>query len=349
MTVEQKKQAFEKLGIILREAGETKDVKTSDPYVQNLKDLASTVYTYNAWFTEENCLYAYRSLGNALTQANLDIWLSKYELKTPAPKNIGLIMAGNIPLVGFHDMLCILMSGHNLIAKASSEDKHLPKLIAAILIALEPGFKEKIHFAEGQLKTIDGIIATGSNNSSRYFEYYFGKYPHIIRKNRNSIAVLTGAETDEELKLLGDDIFQYFGLGCRNVSKVFVPRGYNFDFIFKAIFNKQTLLQHNKYANNYEYNKTVYLMHGYNLLENGFLLLKEDIGLASPVAVLYYEYYDTETELNERLHMDAPHIQCTVSKLKSIKHPCAFGQTQQPQLWDYADGIDTLKFLQDSW
>lgn len=342
MTKQQKIKTFEQLGAILTEAAQ---VSPNDRYAKQLAELAGSVNIYNGWFSPENVFSSFAALGKMLSKENLEKWLSGYSFKDITPKNIGLIMAGNIPLVGFHDMLCVLMSGHKAIIKASSNDQQLPKCIVEILISLEPEFKDHITFTEGQLKNIDAIIATGSNNSSRYFEHYFEKLPHIIRKNRNSIAVLDGSETTEELHLLGNDIFQYFGLGCRNVSKVFVPAGYDFDNILKAVFHFKNVLQNNKYCNNYEYNKTVYLMSKVELLENGFLLLKEDIGLASPVAVLYYEYYKSEPELIERLRMDAPHIQCIVSKMKSIKNTIGFGETQTPELWDYADGVDTMGFL----
>ncbi len=345
MTLQQKINAFEKLGAIFAHAAKETDPTLLGPLPAKLVELASTVHIYNGWFTRDNVLHAYRSWGNALTRANLDKWLNAYTFTIKTSKNIGLIMAGNIPLAGLHDMLCVLLSGHAIIAKSSGNDDKLPKLVSEILISIEPAFNDLIHFTDGQLKTIDAVIATGSNNSSRYFEYYFDKYPHIIRKNRNSIAVLNGTESTEELRLLAKDVFQYFGLGCRSISKLFVPENYDFDHLFGAAFDYQHVLQHNKYVNNYEYNKTVYLMQGVKLLENGFLLLKEDIGLASPVAVLYYEYYMNEAELQDRLQMDAAHIQCIASKIKGIKNKLDFGQTQNPGLWDYADGIDVLKFL----
>jgi hypothetical protein len=333
MTLQQKINTFEKLGLILTSAD------------AGLTGMASDVHIHNGWFTRDNVLNAFNSWGNAMKKENLVKWLNSYKLTPESSKKIGVIMAGNIPLAGLHDMLCVLLSGHTIIAKASSDDDHLPKLIAEILISIEPDFKERIYFTDGQLKSIDAVIATGSNNSSGYFQYYFGKYPHIIRKNRNSVAVLNGAETAEEMRLLGKDIFQYFGLGCRSVSKLFVPENYDFDLLFRAVFDYQWLIQHNKYANNYEYNKTVYLMQGIKLLENGFLLLKEDAGLSSPVAVLFYEYYKNESDLSDRLKMDAPNIQCIVSNLKAVPARLDFGQAQNPQLWDYADGVDTLNFL----
>jgi hypothetical protein len=189
------------------------------------------------------------------------------------------------------------------------------------------------------------VIATGSGNSSRYFEYYFGKYPHIIRKNRHSVALIKGTETKEDFAKLGDDIFRYYGLGCRNVSKLFVPEKYRFDSFFEGIFGYADLIQSNKYVNNYEYNKTIYLLNNEKLLDNNFLLLREDISLSSPIGVLFYEYYKGEEALTSRLAMDAPFIQCIVSQ--DAQHPgsIAFGAAQCPMLWEYADGVDTMKFL----
>ncbi|MCC6690650.1 MAG: acyl-CoA reductase [Bacteroidia bacterium] len=342
MKIGKKIKAFEKLGIAFKLATEE---DTSNQFSKRLIENARTVHIYNGWFTEENIRCSYRSFARMLESENLKKWLKRYDMKEIAPQNIGIIMAGNIPLVGFHDMLCALISGHKVTIKASGNDAVLPKLISEILIDIEPEFRSVIKFTENRLVSIDAIIATGSNNSARYFEYYFNRLPHIIRKNRNSIAILDGTETADELKCLGKDIFQYFGLGCRNVSKIFVPKNYNFDGLFQAIYHYRNVLHNNKYCNNYDYNKTVYLMSGIKLIENGFLLLKEDIGLASPVAVLFYEYYKNETELMERINMDAPHIQCIVSKIKKINNTLTFGQTQSPELWDYADGVDTMEFL----
>ncbi len=352
MTLEQRISAFEKLGCLFREtagaggsASEKQETEGLAEHIARLKNLAGTVHIYNGWFTKDNVLLAIRSWGQALRKENLEQWVDRYIIREQVPKKIGLIMAGNIPLVGFHDMLCVLISGHSVVAKRSGGDDQLPEFVAAFLISIEPAFKERIHFTDGLLKEMDAVIATGNNNSSRYFDYYFGKYPHIIRKNRNSVAVLNGTETNEELVLLGEDIFNYFGLGCRSVSKLFIPEKYDLNNLFRAVYSHQSVLQNNKYANNYEYTKTVYLMNGISLLENGFLLLKEDIGLASPVAVVYYEYYKNEAEVLNRLRMDAVNIQCVVSKVKSIKNATEFGRTQHPQLWDYSDGVNTMEFL----
>ena len=297
---------------------------------------------YNGWFTEDNILFAFESWSKLLTKNELNNWTSNYTLNN-SKKNIAIIMAGNIPLVGFHDFLSVLISGHSITVKQSSNDKHFLSLIAKYLEHVEPSFNNKITFTEEKLTNFDAAIATGSNNTARYFEYYFGKYPNIIRKNRNSIAVLTGNETEDELKGLGEDIFRYFGLGCRSVSKIFVPKGYNFDQLFGGIYGYHDIINYKKYQNNYDYNKTVYLMSEFKLLENGFLMLKEDTSYSSPIASLFYEYYEDINQLQRKLYEDADSIQCVVSN--SLENAVQFGQTQQPSLTDYADGVDTLEFL----
>ena len=233
MTLQQKINAFVKLGRILREAAE-KQGKAAE--------IAAGVSIYNGWFTQENVLRAFEAWGNQLQGEQLEKWLSPYVLNPNKAKTVGLIMAGNIPLAGFHDLICVLLSGHKALIKLSGDDEKLPKLLCELLISIEPGFKEQIHFAEGQLREIDAVIATGSSNSSRYFDYYFGKYPHIIRKNRNSAAVISGSESPEKFRMLGKDIFQYFGLGCRSVSKLFVPRGFDFDHIFGGVFGFKDII-----------------------------------------------------------------------------------------------------------
>lgn len=253
-------------------------------------------------------------------------------------------MAGNIPLVGFHDLLSVLITGNKALVKLASNDKKILPILIQYLIKIEPEFCNMVEFTEEKLTNFDAVIATGSNNSARYFEYYFGKYPHIIRKNRNSVAVLTGNETQEELALLGKDIFQYFGLGCRSVSKIFVPRNYNFELFFKAVYPYSNLLDYKKYSNNYDYNKAVYLMSLFPILDNGFLLLKEDFSYTSPIATLFYEYYDSLQELINKLAADKDQLQCIVSN-EMILNSIPFGSTQSPDLWDYADGIDTIDFL----
>ena len=305
-------------------------------------------FHHNGWFTEANVRSALGALGASLEEPKLRQWLGNYpglREEEGSLKRVGVIMAGNVPAVGFHDMLCVLISGNIFAGKLSGDDRLLLPLIAEALAEIEPAFAGRFSFTQERLPAIDAVIATGSNNSARYFEYYFGKYPHIIRKNRNSIAVLDGTETEDELRRLGHDIFGYYGLGCRSVSKIFVPEGFDLDRLFKAIYEFRWVLENNKYANNYDYNKTVYLLNGDSLIENGFIMLKEDIGIASPVATLYYEYYKDEEAIRERLRQDAASIQCVVSKRADVKNKVDFGKSQRPELWDYADGVDTLKFL----
>jgi hypothetical protein len=353
MNIDNRIKAFITLGNFLKQFSQDSEKQADNPlnalFYNDFEELIKTVNLYNPWFVEENVRKSLEALSDSLQEEKLLEWVSIYinDLKDKnTAKSVAVIMAGNIPMVGFHDMLCVLISGHKFVGKLSSDDNLLLPFVAKILIAIEPGFNEYIVFTENQLKGIEAVIATGSNNSARYFDYYFGKYPHIIRKNRNSVAVLTGNETSDELRLLGDDIFQYFGLGCRNVSKLFVPKGYQFDKFYESIFDFQGVVVHNKYANNYEYNKTVYLM-GSNpsLLDNNFLLLKEDASLPSPIGVLFYEFYDDLNSLNLRLENDKEHLQCIVSNNAAVKHATPFGTAQCPQLNDYADGIDTMKFL----
>jgi hypothetical protein len=232
-----------------------------------------------------------------------------------------------------------------VLIKQSSNDQKLLPILANYLMAIEPGYKELIEFTEGRFTNFDAVIATGSNNTARYFEYYFAKRPSIIRKNRNSIAVLTGNETPEELQALGADVFRYFGLGCRNVSKLYVPEGYDFDLFFKAMFPWAELMNNAKFANNYDYNKAVYLMSEFKLLDNGFLILKEDKSFGSPIGTLFFETYADKNSLKITLEENKDNLQCIVAK-GLLDEEIAFGQTQHPQLWDYADNIDTLKFLQ---
>lgn len=345
-------QAFVKLGQFLRQF-EPNGAKSDNPlnslYYDDFNNLISSVRKYNPWFTEENVRFMLGSIAGMLSESTMIEWLSGYitELeRTKAEKTVAVIMAGNVPLVGFHDFLSVLVSGNKFLGKLSSDDNVLLPFLAKLLIAIEPRFTEKIDFVQARINKMDAVIATGSNNTSRYFEYYFGKYPHIIRKNRNSAAVLTGAENANDLKKIGNDIFQYYGLGCRNVSKLFVPKNYNFDIFFEAIYDFQGVINNNKYANNYEYNRTVYLMkNDASLLDNNFILLKEDESYISPIGVLFYEYYETIEGLNKRLEKDKEQLQCIVSITDEVRNSVLPGNAQCPALWDYADGIDTMNFL----
>ncbi len=353
MNIDSRIKSFVTLGNFLKQFSKDgvrqNDNELNALFYIDFEELIKKVNIYNQWFVEDNVRIAIAAITDSLNEEDLVEWISKYINQLSVnkePKKVAVIMAGNIPMVGFHDMLCVLLSGNKFVGKLSSDDKYLLPFVAKVLIAIEPSFADYIEFTEGQLKNMDAVIATGSNNSARYFDYYFGKYPHIIRKNRNSAAVLTGSETAEELKLLAKDIFYYFGLGCRNVSKLFVPKGYVFDTFYESMFHYKEIANNNKYANNYEYNRTVYLMADTpSLLDNNFLLLKDDAGYSSPIGVLFYEYYDDLELLNKRLETDKEQIQCIVSNSSAIKNTVAFGDAQFPGLSDYADGVDTMKFL----
>jgi hypothetical protein len=301
---------------------------------------------YNAWFTPESVLQAVVATGEMLNAADLEKWLSRYKIPNESSKKVGLVLAGNIPLVGFHDVLCVLLTGNHALIKASSQDARLIKYVLSKLVNIETSYKDRFSIVE-RLVDFDAIIATGSNNTSRYFEYYFGKVPNIIRKNRNSIALLTGNETAADLFNLGHDIFDYYGLGCRNVSKLLVPEGYNFNFFFESIENYSPIINHHKYNNNYDYNKSIYLVNRDEHLDNGFLLIKQDTRLVSPLAVLFYETYSNIESAQKLLEEQSDQLQCIITgvPLEIKNQQIKFGQSQYPQLWDYADGIDTMEFL----
>jgi hypothetical protein len=341
--------AFTKLGAFLSQFSVEKtnkidDIEHNEIFFDGFLHQIKLAKENNSWFTKENILLALNSLSKSLTRNNLTTFVKNHNLDINSTKKVAIIMAGNIPLVGFHDFLSVLISGHAVLVKQSSNDKHLLPFLAKYLEYVEEDFKGKITFTEEKLTDFDAIIATGSDNTARYFEFYFKNKPNIIRKSRNSVAVITGKETEEDFIELSNDIFQYFGLGCRSVSKLYVPKNYDFDNFFTGMFSKKDIINHAKYANNYDYNKAVYLMSLFDLLENGFLMIKEDESYASPIATIFYEYYSDINELKEKLKMDADKIQCIVSN-NVIKNEIKFGETQNPQLWDYADGINTLEFL----
>ena len=348
-TIQNRISAFIELGKFLSQFTEEnttqKDtVQFNDLFFDGFKHQLKIAGEYNTWFTKENLLFATESWSKALTKENIQQWISTEKLGDNDSKKIAIIMAGNIPLVGFHDFLSVLISGHSVLVKQSSNDKHLLPFLAKYLEYIEPELKGKIIFTEQKLTGFDAVIATGSNNTARYFEYYFKDKPSIIRKSRNSVAVLTGEETEQDFKNLSEDVFRYFGLGCRSVSKLFVPKNYNFDSFFKGMYNKQEIINNAKYANNYDYNKAVYLMSEFDILENGFLMIKEDQSYASPIASVFYEYYNNADDLKTKLKEDKEKTQCVVAS-NFIDDEIAFGETQNPQLWDYADGINTLEFL----
>lgn len=308
--------------------------KLSDP------EALSRAFIENGWFTNENTERALKALGSMLEEESLKRWLSSYKVPVGTAKTVALIMAGNIPLVGFQDLLCVLMSGHKALVKMASDDRVLlPHILRSY-----PEVLEKIEWTDGRLRGFDAMIATGSNNSSRYFEHYFSRYPHIFRKSRTSVAVLNGKESGEQLNALGADIFNYFGLGCRSVSKLYVPTGYDFNSFFQAIYPFREVLLNKKYGNNYDYYRAIYLMNGAKLLDNNFVLLKEDTHLHSPPAVIFYEFYEHREDLAKRLQKVHEQLQCVVSG-ETWPGAVPFGRSQFPGPGDYPDGIDLMKFL----
>jgi len=350
LTLDSRIHAFVELGKVMGRATESYTLtdncfENEYPELYNSLQLA---YQQNPWFTPANIAFALNAWKETLNEEAIETWLKDYKtmIQNTQSKNIAVIMAGNIPLVGFHDFLCTLISGHCFIGKLSSTDKVLLPAIANVLSTIEPMFKQKIEFTEGILKEFDAIIATGSNNTARYFEYYFSKYPHIIRKNRNGVAVLSGNEDSEALKKIGTDICSYFGLGCRNISKVFIPEGFSPQKLYSAIepFNK-ILFDHFKYMNNHSYHRSIYLLNSTPFLDNDAFILTESEHYSSPIPVLYYEFYRDIESLKEKLIRDNDQIQCIATDVFTGEKTVPLGCTQNPGLADYADGIDTLKFL----
>jgi hypothetical protein len=333
MTLEQRISAFVRLG----------------NHLSNLSDEAFETLALNArlenpWFTAENVKRSLTGITQYLKEDKLRQWTSHYTLNPKEPKEVALVLAGNIPLVGFHDLLSVLISGHHAQLKLSSKDSKLIQYLIKHLIWLEPAFEKAITIKENKLENFEAVIATGSDNSARYFEYYFGKYPNIIRKNRSSCVILTGTESDEEMEALGEDIFSYFGLGCRNVSKAFVPKGYDLAKILSRWESYKDIIHHHKYCNNYDYQKSILLVNLIPFLDNGFILLQENDKLVSPISVLFYEYYTDQTDLKNKLSLNKEKIQCIVGS--SNLATTTFGTAQYPNVWDYADNVDTLTFLE---
>jgi len=331
-------KTFAELGSVLRDSLEGKP----GIYCSGLKQLIDTQHLKNPWFTPGNVKMAVGAISEMLTQGNLLKWTDAYPdlKKNNDPFNTAVIMAGNIPLVGFHDFMTVLITGNRVIARTSSKDNDLIRFISQILIDIDSRFSERIVFAGEKISGFDTVIATGSDNTSRYFEQYFGKYPNIIRKNRNSIAILDGTETDEQLKGLGRDVFSYFGLGCRNVSKLYIPEGYDLNRLAADWSEFAGIINHQKYANNYDYNKAVFMVNRQKFFDTGFVILREERQLPSPVAVLNYEYYTSVSDVERTAGALKDKIQCITGK-----NHIPFGTAQLPALWDYADGADTVLFL----
>lgn len=313
---------------------------TEDEY-QNLQATVNRQVHYNGWFTKKNVQQSLLALGEQLTKENLVDWTKNYQFATQ-PKKVALIMAGNIPLVGFHDFICVLLSGNTAICKLSSDDKTMLPALAIHLIQYVPELKERIEFTTGRIPAMNAVIATGSDNTLNYFEQYFGKYPHIFRKNRTSVAIITGNETKEDFNALGNDIFNYFGLGCRNVSHILFPKDFDLNRFFNGIIGHSSVIDHNKYGNNYDYNKAIYLMNQQQLLDNNFMLLRESTELFSPLSMVHYQYYTSINDVKSYIEKNKEKVQVIVGE-----NYTPFGQAQCPLLTDYADGIDTMVFLEE--
>ncbi|MEZ4958903.1 MAG: acyl-CoA reductase [Saprospiraceae bacterium] len=312
-----------------------------------LNAIVHRTFYNNPWFTPENQDRALKAIATQfLDEKKLREWAGQYSIiDSQQPKSVGLIMAGNIPLVGFHDLLCVFVAGHKSLVKLSDKDKFLLPYLLKVLEKINPEAATYFEIVD-KLKGFDATIATGSNNSARYFEAYFGKLPHIIRKNRNSVAILDGTETQDELLLLGKDVFRYFGLGCRNVSKIYVPEGYNFQALMERLHEFRDIVLHEKYKSNFDYNYAIVMLNRTPFINNGCIILTEDPAIASRIAILHYEFYADRKLVEDDLKRRAEEIQCVVSKapVVGLEH-VDFGKTQSPGLGDYADGVDVMRFL----
>lgn len=321
-------------------------------FLKNDDALKATVlktYYGNRWFTEDNIQQSIAAISKQfLEKEQLNSWINQYDFTEPeSPKTVGLVMAGNIPMVGFHDWLCTFISGHKALVKLSEKDKFLLPYSIDFLSEIEPKVKEFTVFSD-RLSDLEAVIATGSNNSSRYFEAYFGKYPNIIRKNRTSIALLTGKETKEELFELGKDIFNYFGLGCRNVSKIYVPKDFDFMLFMETMHEYNEMIHHHKYKNNFDYNFSLLILNKIKHYSNGCILVHENESLHSRIASLHYEFYESTEQVLTTIRKQQDEIQCIVSSQSNDQLPTIpLGTSQEPSLSDYADNVDTLQFLID--
>jgi hypothetical protein len=305
----------------------------------------------NPWFTPENMQAMLHAIANNYLQAAaLQRFVGNYSaLQQPLAasdvRTVGIVMAGNIPLVGFHDLLCVFLSGHRSQIKYSSKDKALMTFVVQSLYQLCDECKSSITSVE-VLRQFDAVIATGSDNTNRYFEQYFQPYPHLLRGHRTSVAVLDGSESPAQLANLSNDMLSYFGLGCRNITQLFVPKGYDFAPLLQQIDEQKMVIQHHKYKNNYDHYRAIFLLDRTPHWESDCVLLTEAKDRwAAPVAVVYYRYYDSITEIEQLLGEHHQQIQCVVGNLQGSSQYVEFGKSQQPQLHDYADGIDTMQWL----
>lgn len=351
MELENRIEAFARLGEFLRQfeisGSNVQDTnRLNTKYFKRFESAIRETNLHNPWFIEKFVRQAVTGIGRSLEKFKLQKWIEQYpELKSTKKKiSAGVVMAGNIPMVGFHDFLSVLISGNKFTGKLSSKDNILLPLIADVLIEIYPPFRDSIQFTDQYISNYDVIIATGSANTARYFDYYFGNSPNIIRKNRNSVAILDGTETERELQLLGDDIFRYFGLGCRSISKLYLPAGYDFNLFLNAIEPFVFIIDHSKYANNYKYNRSILLMNQIKHKDNGFVLLKEDESIASPISILHYQYYNKKELLKSHFEDNRDIIQCIVADNPDF-NAISPGKAQDPEVWEYADNIDTIAFL----
>lgn len=314
--------------------------------IPNLQEMIDYAYIKNKWFTKTNTIFALQKIRNQfLDKEKLVDWINKYQLRENQPKRVGLILAGNIPAVGFHDLLCTFICGQKALIKYSDKDDVIIPHLIEVLVDKYPIYKDYFIRVE-KLKDFDAVIATGSDNSARYFHAYFDKYPHIIRKNRNGVAILNGEETNDDLRALGNDIFTYFGLGCRNTSKIFVPRSYHFERLLAILHENNEIVLHDKYKNNFDYNIALYLINKRTYLNNGSIILLEDLSYTSRIASLHFEYYEDRETLKQTLNQNSDKIQCITTNIDlSPLTTFTFNQAQNPSLDDYADGVDTIEFL----
>lgn len=347
--MKQNAAALAQLGAVMRAIGGSEpwpghSIGLGEQEYRHLDALVERAQLHSGWATPEQVRHAFSAWGESLVEPAIARWLSGID-RAGAPggeqRTVGLILAGNVPLVGLHDVLSVFVSGHAASIKCSSQEPELIPALLGVLDHFAPGTAKRLVVQQERLGPVDALIATGSDNTARYFEHYFGQVPRIVRRNRVSVAVLDGSETEAELAALGEDVFRYFGLGCRNVSHVLLPRGFDLDRLFGAFFPWKDIVHHKKYGNNYDYTRALWLLDRVPFLENGFLLMKEDTALASPVAALFHHRYDGPEEAQRYLAEHAARIQCVVGH-----GHVPFGQAQRPALWDYADGVDTLRFLQ---
>lgn len=338
MTLKQRIDAFVGVGAFI-ERHYKKEWKEDETQLhQGLEKLVESAFIYNGWFIPEFTNEAIFNIGSMLRKEELTRFTTP--VKEKEAKTVAVICAGNIPLVCFHDILCVLLSGHKVLIKPSSDDNVLLPFFLKLLCHYEPEFDNYILFAAQKLTGFDAIIATGSDNTASHLHYYFGKYPNIIRRGRSSVAVLTGKESDDDLKKLSKDIFMYFGLGCRNVSQLLVPQGYSFDDFFPSVIDFGFVINNKKYGNNYDYHRAIYLLEQIPFLDNNFLMLRENPALHSPVGTLHYQFYNSPGDVKTYLETHQEKIQCVVGN-----GHVPFGYSQSPVISDFADNINTLDFL----